>query len=107
MDDLDIAFIPAAINPRRCVMESTDESRREAAIMRIKAKNDFKIHLFIYGAINAMLVVVWAVTRGYVWFFWPIFSIVGWGVGVFANWYEVYRGTINEDQIQREMKKLR
>ena len=83
-------------------MESADESRRKAAIKRVKAKNGLKIHLSIYVAINAMFVVVWALTRGYVWFFWPIFSIVGWGV-----WFEVYHGTVTEDEIQREMKNLR
>jgi hypothetical protein len=87
-------------------MEPNDESRRESAIRRIKAKNGFKIHVFIYLAVNAMLVAVWASTQGYVWFFWPIFSIVGWGVGVVANWYEVYHGDVTEEQIQREMRKL-
>jgi hypothetical protein len=85
--------------------------RREQAIKRIKAKNDFKIHLVVYLAVNTMLVVIWAFTnagqpfpQG---FFWPIFPIVGWGIGVVINGYVAYRGHVyTEEQIQREMQKL-
>jgi 2TM domain len=79
--------------------------RREQAIKRIKAKNDFKIHLVVYLAVNAMLVVIWAFTNAG--FFWPIFPIAGWGIGVVINGYVAYRGNVyTEEQIQREMQKL-
>jgi hypothetical protein len=80
-------------------------ARRVQAIKRIKEKNDFKIHLMVYLAVNAMLVFIWAFTsQG---FFWPIFPIVGWGIGVVINGYIVYRGNIyTEERIQREMEKL-
>lgn len=90
-------------------MPKTTEGRRELAIKRIKAKNDFKIHLFVYFAVNAMLVLIWAFTSagkppG---FFWPIFVIAGWGIGVVINGYVAYRSNVyTEDQIQREMKQL-
>src|SRR6266487_12988 len=79
--------------------------RREQAIKRIKAKNDFKIHLVVYLAVNAMLVVIWAFTNAG--FFWPIFPIVGWGIGVVINGYVAYQGNVyTEEQIQREMQNL-
>ncbi len=85
--------------------------RRELAIKRIKAKNDFKIHLLVYLTVNTMLVVIWAFTnagqpfpQG---FFWPIFPIAGWGIGVVINGYVAYWGNVyTEEQIQREMQKL-
>ncbi len=85
--------------------------RREQAIKRIKAKNDFKIHLLVYLTVNTMLVVIWAFTnagqpfpQG---FFWPIFPIAGWGIGVVINGYVAYWGNVyTEEQIQREMQKL-
>lgn len=41
-----------------------------------------------YLAVNAMLVVIWAATgAGY---FWPIWPILGWGIGLLAN-----RGSTN------------
>jgi 2TM domain len=93
----------------------TDETRRDLAMKRLKEKNDFRIHLLIYLSVNAMLVVIWAMTGGlslingaYTFaFFWPIFVIVGWGIGVLAHGYSIYFGNLySEDQIQREMQKL-
>jgi 2TM domain-containing protein len=79
---------------------------REQAVARLKKKRDFRSHLFIYLAVNAVLVVIWAVTSGG--FFWPIFPILGWGVGVAANAWDVYgRKPISEDEIRREADRLR
>jgi len=95
--------------------ELTDEQRRELALQRLKDKNDFKVHLVVFAVINAMLVTIWAFT-GNVFtappgapleFFWPVFPIVGWGVGVAIHGYTVYRGNVyTEEQIQREMRNL-
>ena len=41
-------------------------------------------------------------------FFWPIFPILGWGIGVAANAWDVYgRKPITEAEIQREADRLR
>ncbi len=86
-------------------MEINVEQRREQAIKRIKEKNDFKIHLVVYLTVNAMLVVIWAFTGAH--FFWPIFVMAFWGIGVVINGYTAYRGNrYTEDQIEREMKNL-
>jgi hypothetical protein len=86
-------------------MTITDEQLREQAIKRIKEKNEFQIHVAVYLAVNIMLVGIWWFTGAG--FFWPIFPIVGWGVGVAVNGYTVYRGNIyTEEQIQREMRNL-
>ena len=93
-------------------MVNTTESGREQAIQRIKAQ---KIHIFymnllVYVIVNAALVVATAfgITRlmppG---FFWPIVSIVVWGVALAIAGYRTYRGKVyTEEQIQREMQKL-
>jgi hypothetical protein len=61
-----------------------------------------------YFLVNAFLVVIWAVSRGDDGFFWPIFVIVGWGIGVVANAWDVYgRKPITEDEIRREQERLR
>jgi hypothetical protein len=76
---------------------------RDHAIRRVKAKRDFKTHVVVYFVVNAMLVVIWAVSgAGY---FWPIWSILGWGIGVFFNWWNAYIESrpISEQEIQREM----
>ena len=91
--------------------DSTTEQRRELAIKRLKAKSDFKKHLLAYAAVNTMLIVIWAFTNaGQPWprsIFWPIFLIVGWGVGLVIHGYVTYRGNVyTEEKIQREMTKL-
>jgi 2TM domain len=41
-------------------------------------------------------------------FFWPIFPLPGWGIGVVANAWDVYgRRPISEDEIRRETDRLR
>ncbi|HMJ72083.1 MAG TPA: 2TM domain-containing protein [Solirubrobacterales bacterium] len=83
----------------------TEQELREKAVSRLKKKRDFRAHIFIYVAVNAMLVVIWAVTGSG--FFWPIFPILGWGVGVAANAWGVYgRKPISEDEIRRETERL-
>ena len=83
--------------------ESTD--LRDRALRRLKKKHEFHVHLAIYLMINTMIVAVWAMTSHG--FFWPIFILVGWGVGLVANGWDAYGGDEpTEDQIAREMDKL-
>ena len=83
----------------------TDEELREHAIPQLKKKRDFRTHVFIYVLVNAMLVVIWAVTGAGL--FWPIFPILGWGIGVAANAWDVYaRKPIAEEEIRRETERL-
>jgi 2TM domain len=86
----------------------SEEELREQAIARLKKKRDFRAHVFMYVAVNALLVVIWAVTSGPNGFFWPVFPILGWGIGVAANGWDVYgRKPISEEEIRRETDRLR
>jgi hypothetical protein len=85
---------------------NTEDSLREQAIAQLRKKRDFITHLVIYLLVNSMLVGIWAVTGGD--FFWPIFPILGWGIGVGANAWDVYgRKPISEGEIEQEMTRLR
>jgi len=56
--------------------------------------------------VNAFLVAIWAVTGSG--FFWPIFPIIAWGIGVAMNAWDVYRADEpDEDRIAREMESIR
>ncbi len=81
-----------------------DQDQRKQAIGRLQAKRGFAEHLAIYLIVNALLVVVWAFTwRGY---FWPIWPIAGWGIGVAMHGWGVFlRRPISEDDIRREMER--
>ncbi|HZA89540.1 MAG TPA: 2TM domain-containing protein [Solirubrobacterales bacterium] len=92
-------------------MEATggsEQDLRNQAVERLKKKRDFRTHVVIYVLVNAFLVVIWAVTSDGDTLFWPIFPILGWGIGLAANAWEVYgRKPISEDEIRREQDRLR
>jgi hypothetical protein len=53
-----------------------------------------------------LLVVIWVMTDPHG-FFWPVFPIAGWGIGVIMNAWDVYaRQEITEEDIHREMDRL-
>ncbi len=82
--------------------EATELSAREQAVDRLKKKRDFRGHVLIYVLVNAFLVAIWAITNpgG---FFWPVFIIGGWGIGVVMNAWDVFwRKDISEQDIRRE-----
>jgi hypothetical protein len=81
---------------------------RERALANLKKKRDFRAHVFMYVLVNAMLIAIWAITRGDNTMFWPIFPILGWGIGVAANAWDVYgRKPISEEEIRREADRMR
>ena len=86
--------------------DQAEQQLRERALAVLKKKRDFTAHLLAYLVVNAMLVAIWYTTSGHG-FFWPIFPIAGWGIGVFFQGWDVYRGGPTEEQIQREMQRLR
>lgn len=77
-------------------------------------KGAFISHLGIYLIVNAMLACIWAVTRDAGDGFWPIYTLLGWGIGVgihalatfnkkdpdfqkeFREWQEKRRGKTTE-----------
>ena len=82
-----------------------DQALREKAIKQLKKQRDFRSHLLVYVLVNAFLVAVWALTNpdG---FFWPVFPMAIWGIGVVMNAWDVYRGDeFSEAEIRREMER--
>lgn len=81
----------------------TDE-QRQWAIKRIRAKQGFWVHLAVYVAVNALLVFIWAASSSDA--FWPVWPMLGWGIGVVAHAVMVRVGpsTISEERIDREIR---
>jgi hypothetical protein len=79
---------------------------RQRAIVRLKKKRDFLRHVVVYVLVNSFLVVIWSVTGSG--FFWPVFPIVAWGIGLLMNGWDVWRPSdFTEDQISREIARIR
>ena len=89
-------------------MESTPDTEKDLralAAAQIEKKQDFAIHLAAYLSVNVLLVVIWAIGDNGE--FWPIFPIVGWGIGVAANAWDAYgRRPITNERVQREIRRL-
>ena len=86
--------------------ERGDHSIRDRALERIEKKQEFHAHLLAYVLVNAMLIGIWAVTGAG--FFWPVFPLLGWGIGIGFHAWDTYRiGEPSEQQIQREIEHLR
>jgi hypothetical protein len=85
--------------------DTRDLALRERAVKRLKKRRDFYGHILFYLLVNTFLVVIWAVTSSG--FFWPVFPLVGWGIAVVMNAWDVYvSDEVDEEKIQREMEHL-
>lgn len=82
------------------------ESLREQAYQRVKKRRDFWPHLLVYLMVNAFVVVIWAMTdQGG--FFWPVFLMVAWGIGVAMHAWDAFLGTrITEEDVDREVARM-
>jgi len=85
---------------------TTEDDVRKQARKRLEKKRDFIAHVVTYVLVNAMLIGIWAISgAGY---FWPAWVILGWGVGLALNAWDVFfRRPITEADIQREVDRGR
>ena len=79
---------------------------RARAVRHLKKKRDLQGHVLIYALFNSCIVLIWAITTpgG---FFWPVFPMAFWGIGLVMNVWDVYRDEdLEEERIQQEMRHL-
>ena len=87
-------------------VEALTDPVRDRAIKQLKKRHDFATHLLVYILVNSFIVVIWATTNSGG-FFWPVFPIVGWGIGLVMNAWDVWHpAEFDEDQIHREMSRI-
>jgi hypothetical protein len=85
-------------------IETREEDRRRQAIERLDKRSEFVNHAVAFVLVNALLVTIWFMTGGG--FFWPIFPLFGWGIGLFFHALDVFRPPYSEERIRREMDRL-
>jgi hypothetical protein len=86
------------------VTDTREQTARDRAMEQLKKRRDFRGHVLIYVLVNSFLVAIWAIADPHA-FFWPVFPIGIWGIGVVMNAWDVYwRREITEQDIQREME---
>lgn len=95
---------PPPIEPYRG-SEPLEALLRKKAIERIEERRAFQWHLASYVVVNAALVLIWLLTGGD--YFWPIWPMLGWGVGLAFHAIAYVKGEITEDEIGAEVERLR
>jgi len=85
-------------------IDTTSDYDRARA--RLEKRRRFRSDLVGYVAINAFLIGIWALNgAGY---FWPGWVLAVWGLGLLLRgWDLFYRPEVTEEDIQREMRRIR
>ena len=94
---------PDDFEPRRVAVKSDDELRQQA-VRRLSAKRGFRTHLTVWAVASLGFIFIWAVTNSD--YFWPMWPIAGWGIGVFFHGWGVYgQKPFSEEEIEQEMRR--
>ena len=87
--------------------EPSEEQIYEEASKRVKERKRFYSGLATYAVVNAVLVVIWALSgRGYPWFLWPLGI---WGVFVLGDYLRIFvfgKGS-DDEAIKKEVEKMK
>jgi hypothetical protein len=103
--DNDTNAEPTDVAPDR-TGAAREEGLRALALTSLKKRADFRVHLLVYALVNGMIVGIWMVTGSG--FFWPIFPIAGWGIGLVMHAWDVYvTRPPTEAEVEHEMDRLR
>ncbi|MEY3990202.1 MAG: hypothetical protein RI985_1283 [Chloroflexota bacterium] len=90
---------------------TTNESEqyRNQIRKRLKKQQEFKQFLTVWFGVSVMLTLFWLFTAPSA-FFWPIFPILGMGLGAFFQWREAYGEPpreITDADIDAEIHRIR
>jgi hypothetical protein len=89
--------------------QMTEEEIYQKARKRVEEKKGFFSHLAVYIVVNAVLILIWALTsRGYPWFVWPL---GGWGIGLVFHFLGVFLFSKEtgweRNEIEKEAERIR
>ncbi len=78
---------------------------REREARQILKRRAFMVHAAVYGAVNLMLIGVWALAGGG--FPWFLFALMGWGIGLVAHGATAYLlAHPNDIVLEREQRRM-
>ena len=86
------------------------ETEKDQELWKIAQKRvGFKRHLATYAIINAFFWALWYVTdgrHGHSGIAWPIWPMLGWGIGLLFSYLNAY-ALPKQDSVQKEYDKLK
>ena len=80
---------------------------RKRALQRLEDKRGLQAHVLAYVLVNAFLIGIWFLNRADDAFFWPLFPLLGWGIGLAFHVWSYVSPEPSEADIRREMDRLR
>jgi hypothetical protein len=85
----------------------TPEKREERLWHLARRRAAFKRSFLVYLIVNVFLIGVWYVTAGPNTYFWPIWPILGWGLGIGFQYAGAYHGNsvFSAEQEYEKLKK--
>ena len=86
-------------------MPEEERELRRQAVKRLEAKRGLMAHALAYVMVNLLLIAIWFTTSAG--FFWPVFPIFGWGIGLAFNAWDVLSPAPGQRQVEAEMERLR
>ena len=89
-------------------MTDAEDDLHRLAVRRADMRLAFRSHLTAYAIVNAGLVAIYLTTSAGD-YFWPIWPMLGWGIGLAAHAVTVYMDGegLRDRMIQEELEKLR
>ncbi len=82
-----------------------DQELRRLAVKRLEDRRGLVAHVMAFVMVNLLLIAIWYATSAE--FFWPVFPIFGWGIGLAFHAWDVLWPAAGEQKIQQEMERLR
>jgi hypothetical protein len=70
----------------------TEQQKDEELWQIARARVGFRWSFLCYFIVNAFLVVIWFLTSGPESYFWPIWPIMGWGIGIAFQYFHAFHG---------------
>lgn len=87
------------------LLDEDERELRQRAVKRLQDKRALMAHVLAYLSVNLLLVAIWYVTKAG--FFWPVFPIFGWGIGIAFHTWDVLWPVPGPRQVEAEMQRLR
>jgi len=84
----------------------TEQQKDEQLWKIAKARVAFRWSLASYLIVNAMLIGIWFFTTGVDSYFWPVWTMMGWGVGIAFQYFHAFHGN-QINSVEHEYQKLK
>jgi hypothetical protein len=86
--------------------ETTDpeDKLRKQAVEELRKRRELGAHTLAFIFVNAFLIVIWQFTGAT--FFWPVFPLFGWGIGLAFHAWDVLWPERDERKIRERMAEI-